>query len=134
MGAVEGDYEAYMRTPFLVIALLASPAVADERDAFYGTWGTAQQCARAPIKPGGTVLAEPFEIDAEWLKQGTLWCRLSWVPLQPREDGAFTGAQAQCGEDSLRGYFLRMELVGEALTLRWGLLTQTGPLERCPNS
>ena len=116
----------------LLIVLLAFPATAGERTVFYGTWGTAEQCARAPIKPGGTVLAQPFEIGAGWLKQGRIWCRLRWFPVQPREDGSFTGANAQCGEDAVRDYILRMELSGDDLTLRWGLLRSNGPLRRCP--
>ncbi|MEM8812626.1 MAG: hypothetical protein AAGF59_08415 [Pseudomonadota bacterium] len=119
---------------FLLIAFLALPAAADDRAVFYGTWGTPQQCARAPIKPGATVLAEPFEIGSEWLKQGRVWCRLNWGPIQPREDGFFSGADVQCGEDSVRQYFLRMDLTGETLTLRWDLLLSNGPLARCPAS
>jgi len=122
-----------VRYAFL-IALLAVPAAADEREVFYGTWGTAQQCSRAPIKPGGTVLAEPFEISSDWLRQGRLWCRLSWFSIEPREDGFFTGARAQCGEDSLRDYILGMELSGDDLTLRWDFPLSNGPLARCPGS
>ncbi|MEM8648745.1 MAG: hypothetical protein AAGF86_20715 [Pseudomonadota bacterium] len=127
----------------LLIALLAFPAAAlsaatavaaDEREVFYGTWGTPKQCARAPIKPGGTVLAEPFEIDAEWLRQGRFWCRLSWYPIEQREDGFFTGARAQCGEDSVRGYSLGMVLSGDKLTLRWDFPRSNGPLALCPRS
>ena len=129
-----------MRPAFL-IALLAFPAAViagtaeeGERADFFGTWGTAQQCARAPIKPGGTVLAEPFEIRPGWLRQGRIWCRLRWFPIESRGDGLFTGANAQCGEDAVRGYFLRMELSGDDLTLRWGLQRSNGPLARCSGS
>lgn len=122
-----------MRYVFL-IALLAFPAAANEREVFYGVWGTAKQCSRTPVKSGGTVLAEPFEISANWLRQGRLWCRLNWFPMQPREDGLFTGAHAQCGEDSIRGYSLGMELSGDSLALRWDLLLLNGPLARCPGS
>ena len=124
-----------MRFVFLIV-LLAFPADAadNERAAFYGTWGTVKQCARAPIKPGGTVLAAPFEISQDWLKHGRVWCRLKWFPLQPREDGFFTGAEAQCGEDSVRDYVLRMDLSGDGLTLRWDLFRSSGPLARCPSS
>lgn len=116
----------------VIFMCAAWSASADERAAFYGTWGAPQQCARAPIKPGGTVLAAPFEIDAEWLRHGQVWCRLRWFPIEPRADGAFTGAQAQCGEDSVRGYRLGMVLSGETLTLRWGFGRSNGPLARCP--
>lgn len=123
-----------MRCAFLIalLAFAAFPAAADERAVLYGTWGTQKQCARAPIKPGGSVPAEPFEISAGWLRQGRIWCRLRWFPIQAREDGFFTGANAQCGEDAVRDYFLRMELSGNDLTLRWNLLQSNGPLARCP--
>ncbi|MEM7429230.1 MAG: hypothetical protein AAF441_24360 [Pseudomonadota bacterium] len=118
----------------LLLCLFTLPAAADERKPFYGTWGTAKQCAGAPIKPGGTVRAEPFEIGPEWLRHGQIWCRLKWFPVQPRSEGLFTGAQAQCGEDAVSDYFLRMQLSGSDLTLRWGFLLQNGPLARCPVS
>ncbi|MEM8790975.1 MAG: hypothetical protein AAGE80_05125 [Pseudomonadota bacterium] len=116
---------------FLIFLLLSLPAAASERDAFYGTWGTEKQCTRAPVKPGVTVLAEPIEIGEEWLKQGQIWCRLSWFPIQTREGGVFTGAQAQCGEDSVRGYILGMELAEDELMLRWNVQLVNGPLQRC---
>ncbi len=122
-----------MRYAFLIL-LLATPAVADERDVFYGTWGTSKQCSRAPIKPGGTVLAEPFKISSDWLEQGQIWCRLKWYPMQRREGGVFTAAQAQCGEDSVRDYYLRMELSDDRLTLRWNFLLSNGPMVRCPGA
>ncbi len=117
-----------------MIALFAFPAVAEEREIFYGTWGTPKQCAREPIKAGGTVLAEPFEISSDWLKQGQLWCRLNWFPIEVRKDGLFSGAQAQCGEDSVRDYLLGMRLSNDKLTLRWGFPLSNGPLKRCPAS
>lgn len=118
----------------LLLVLLAFPALADQRTPFYGTWGSEAQCTRAPIKPGGTVLAAPFEIDGDWLKHGEVWCLLNWFPVDARDGGLFSAARAQCGEDSLREYLLRMELSGEALTLRWSLLLKNGPLRRCAPS
>lgn len=120
-----------MRYVFLIALLASTAAASDDRAVFYGTWGTEKQCARALIKPGGTVVAEPFEIRPGWLRQGRTWCRLNWFPVQPREDGFFTGANAQCGEDAIRSYFLRMELSGNALMLRWDLSHSNGPLARC---
>ncbi|MEM8876871.1 MAG: hypothetical protein AAGD23_03255 [Pseudomonadota bacterium] len=118
----------------IVITLLLMPvtAAADERKTLLGTWGTANQCARAPIKPGGTVLAEPFEISSGWLRQGRFGCRLNWGPVETREDGFFTTAQAQCGEDTVRDYSLGMVLMGDELTLRWDFPLSNGPLMRCP--
>lgn len=127
--------ETYLlRALFLLALCFAGPAGANEHHRFHGTWGTAEQCARAPIKPGGTVLAAPFEIGQLWMKQGQLWCRLDWGPVETGDNGAFTAATAQCGEDSVRGYFLGLRLTGDELTLRWDFPYQNGPLKRCPAS
>ena len=115
---------------FFLIIFLTAPA-ADKREAFYGRWGTLKQCSHEPIKFGGTVLAEPFEIDADWLRQGQLWCRLKWYPIEVRENGLFSGAFAQCGEDSVRDYSVGMILSDGNLTLRWGFPLSNGPLMRC---
>ncbi|MCY6379951.1 hypothetical protein [Hoeflea prorocentri] len=122
-----------MRLPLLIAlaALCAAPVAARDRTAIYGTWGTEKQCARTPIKPGGTVLSEPFVISSQWLRHGKFWCRLDWGPVEPRENGVFTGAHAQCGEDSTRGYFLGVILTGDDLTLRWDFPLSNGPLKRC---
>lgn len=115
-------------------AVICGAAAADEREVFFGTWGTERQCARQPIAPGGTVLAEPFEINAQWLRQGRIWCRLNWFPIERREDGWFSGAHAQCGEDAVATYLLGMVLSDGELTLRWGFPLSNGPLARCPGS
>lgn len=122
-----------MRFAFLFVLLTIQilPAAAGDRDVFFGTWGTEKQCQRHPVKPGGTVRAEPFEIDARWLRQGRLWCRLDWGPVEPRSDGLFTAAFAQCGEDSVRQYLLGLILTGDELTLRWNFPISNGPLKRC---
>ena len=117
----------------VLFLLLPVSAFAEDRERFFGTWGTAKQCSRLPIKPGGTVLATPVEISEEWLKQGNLWCRLNWFPIETRETGYFSGARAQCGEDSIRDYLLGVVLSDEKLTLRWDLLRKNGPLARCPS-
>ena len=48
-------------------------ANADPHGAIHGTWGTQKQCEQEPIKAGGTRLAQPFTIDAQWLRHGQLW-------------------------------------------------------------
>ena len=122
--------------PFaLLLIFLIGPAAADPgsdpRSAFYGTWGSAEQCARAPIKRGGTVLSQPFEISQGWLKQGQFWCGLNWGPVASRGNGLFAGAHAQCGEDAQRSYFLGMILNEGQLQLRWDFPLSNGPLKRC---
>lgn len=116
----------------ILFAFLTSfPVAASEREEFFGTWGTARQCSGEPIKPGGTVLAAPFEITYGWIKHRQLWCRLSWYPVEQRENGIFTAADAICGEDTPRSYLLRMDRSGDQLTLRWSLTRSNGPLTRC---
>jgi len=117
----------------LTLSVMTSAAAEDHRK-FFGTWGTAKQCAREPIKPGGTVLVEPYEIGDEWLRQGQLWCLLSWGPVEKRPDGYFSGAHARCGEDTVRQYFLGTRLKGEELTLRWSLTASNGPFRKCRGS
>jgi len=130
---------AAIAAAFAVPGIVAANANAvtgadDDRARFLGVWGTDRQCAGAPIKPGGTVLAEPFHIGEDWLRHGPVWCRLTWFPVERRADGLFTGAYAQCGEDSVRDFLLRLELSGETLTLRWGLTLSNGPLAGCPGA
>ena len=110
----------------------AAAAAAAEREVFYGEWGTAKQCARQPIKEGGTLLAQPYELGETWLKQGNLYCQLNWGPIEQRGGGgSFTAAHAACGEDTIRSYFLGLELRGEQLRLTWGFPTSSPPLSRC---
>jgi len=115
----------------VLVIVFTFPVAADERSAFFGAWGTPKQCARAAIKPGGTVLAQPFEIDSEWLRHGTTFCRLDWFSVDVRENEVFSGAHAQCGEDSVIDYMLGMRLTDDGLLLRWNFLTSNGPLLRC---
>lgn len=103
--------------PFI---LLASPTAASDKYAeFYGTWGTSNQCAKAPIIAGGTQLAAPFKIGPEWLQHGQIYCSLTWGPVSDRDDGRFTIATAKCGEDAVRGYTLGLTRAGESLELTW---------------
>ncbi|MEM6486900.1 MAG: hypothetical protein AAF677_01300 [Pseudomonadota bacterium] len=119
----------------LGVAALPAAAQSDERKRLYGTWGTDQQCAREPLAPDLTILAEPFEIGPQWLKRGQVWCALNWFPVEQRPDGIFTGAFARCGEDGVRDYVVGMRLTGDSLTLRWDFFSVVnGPLAQCPNS
>lgn len=119
----------------ILIFMITLPIYAEERAPFYGKWGTEKQCARKPIIPNGTFLAEPFEIDSEWLKHGQLWCNLTWYPVGKRENGTlFTNAHARCGEDSVRDYLMRFTLSDNELTISWDLTTQKGQLKQCPAS
>lgn len=120
---------------FLFCLLVPSVLHAEERERLLGTWGTEKQCSRSLILDRGTVRAEPFEISANWLKHGDLWCKLTWFPVEKRANGFFTGAFAACGEDAVRNYLLGMVMADDTLTLRWDFPIKNGPLDRCePNS
>lgn len=126
-----------MRTLILTSLLILAPLAAlseeavDKHDAFYGIWGTKKQCAREPFKKGGTVRAAPYVITPQWIKQGNLWCSLNWGAVENSPTGKQSAANAHCGEDSVRSYFLGFKLKEEKLTLRWDFLRANGPLERC---
>ena len=119
-------------TLFIALTFLSAfPASGMTHDMFFGSWGTKAQCEGEPIKPGGTVLSAPFEIDKLWLKQGQQWCALNWGVIEKRKDGFFTAANALCGEDSPQSYFLGLELKEQNLTLKWDFPRSNGPLMRC---
>ena len=111
--------------------ILTTPAHADKREKLYGTWGTEKQCARAPVVPGSLVESEPFVINSEWVKRGVIWCKLSWFPVEDKQDGFFTGANALCGEDTIQNYILSMTLAKDELTILWGHSNKKGPLKLC---
>ncbi|MEP1443541.1 MAG: hypothetical protein ABJK39_11095 [Hyphomicrobiales bacterium] len=122
----------------LLITLTTLPAFSSEainkREPFYGTWGTQKQCKRELFKEGGTVRAAPYVIGPQWLKQGKLWCSLNWGPVENTPNAKQSAANAHCGEDSIRSYFLGLKIKDEKLTLRWDFLRANGPLERCVGS
>ena len=125
-----------MRFTYLITLLLffaPTDTKADERNVFYGTWGTVKQCSNEPVKQGGTLLSEPIEISRNWFRQGNVWCSLSWGPIENRATGKFAAANAQCGEDTVRVYFLGMELYDSKLTMRWNFAQRSSPLMRCPD-
>lgn len=116
---------------FAAFYLSWGPAAAEaEREVFYGSWGSADQCARTLIQETGTVSYEPFIVGPDWLQHGRVYCRLSWLPIEARPDGLFTAALAQCGEDAVRDYLLTMTLSDDGMTLRWEFPV-FGPLSRC---
>jgi len=119
----------------LYLAAVADPAGAQEAPGrLKGAWGTGAQCERALIQPGGTVRADPVELDETWLRQGAMWCSLTWFELQPQDGGFYVAAQALCGEDSQRAWRLGLSYryeMAEQLTLIWDDQLVNGPLGRC---
>ena len=123
--------EKNMRSLF-VLTIFTMPAFAADRSLLYGKWGTEAQCNGALITPQGTKRAAPFDIRPDWLKHGDVWCYLNWGTVAPTSGGGiFTVAQAQCGEDAVRGYNIKFRLDESELTLVWNLWIKNGPLMRC---
>ncbi len=120
--------------------LAAAPVDASDhlgRDTLRGSWGSDRQCARLPLLEGGTRTAEPFEIDGDWLRHGSTWCRLLWFEPSVRENELYIAATALCGEDSVQSYGLAFHytaLPRPALTLLWNQRHTNGPLRRCAAS
>jgi len=115
----------------LMPLLFVIPVHALDQEILYGEWGTDTQCSRALISPKGTKHATPFNIQPDWLGQGDVWCRLSWLTVTENSDGVVALAHAQCGEDSARDYRITFELIEDSLNIRWNLSLKNGPLLRC---
>lgn len=116
----------------LVVAFMLNvPALAANPDALYGQWGTKAQCEGALITPKGTKRATPFKIKPDWLEHGDVWCRLTWSRVSTTSNGVTGVAWSLCGEDSVRGYFITFNLIGDELSLIWNQQFQNGPLMSC---
>lgn len=123
-----------LRPVFLSLTLcFATPLNAGE---LFDTWGNIAQCSRQPLIEGGSLLAAPFEISENWLKQRDLWCALTWFPTTNSATGSYTRVRALCGEDSQRGYWLSLVYArsNDQLTLIWDETLENGPLNRCNTS
>ncbi len=107
-----------------------NPAGISPPPVLLSTWGSRQQCAAASSDKTALHLY-PFEVDREWLRQGPIYCYLTWLSNQPMANGSETQAFAQCGEDSLREYRIFFLLQGQQLRIRWSADFTTPALERC---
>jgi len=106
-------------------------SVVSGQDALHGLWGNEAQCSRALITPKGTKRASPFDIRADWLGHGDVWCRLIWSSVVPSQQGMVAIAKGLCGEDAVRDYQIRFNLVADELTIIWNMQHRNGPLYRC---
>jgi hypothetical protein len=106
-------------------------SIATGHEALHGLWGTEAQCARTLITPQGTKRASPFDIRADWLGHGDVWCRLLWSSVVATDSGTVAMAKGLCGEDAVRDYQIRFNLAGDALTIIWNMQHNNGPLRRC---
>ncbi len=94
------------------------------------TWGSPGQCAAAGAD-SAALHRHPFEISREWLRQGPIYCYLTWLSNQELADGSETQVFAQCGEDTLREYRVFFLLRDQRLQIRWSENFTTAELERC---
>ena len=96
-----------------------------------GTWGTAIQydAHRAGDTSSPSLL--PYEITQQWIRQGFIYCYLSWVGQELHDDTVSAHAWAQCGEDNLRDYRLRLQRKAGYLQIRWSDDFITASLEAC---
>ena len=120
-------------------AALAQPQLSLQRpppgtlvpSALLGSWGNAAQCARLAAGGSDNPGLMPYQISADWLRQGFLYCYLAWRG-QTRVDGETRYfADASCGEDDLRDYRLTLELRDRRLQIRWSEDFTTAALEAC---
>lgn len=99
--------------------------------ALLGAWGSAEQCAAAPGETPAAAHTGPLHIDREWLRQGGIYCYLSWRASYALDDASETHALAQCGEDTLREYRIVLRLHQSGLRIRWSESFSTALLSRC---
>lgn len=95
-----------------------------------GVWGSARQCTAyhsGNNQPG----LLPYHINAEWLRQGTVYCYLSWRGQNDVAGVIEAFALAQCGEDDLREYQLALQLRAGSLRIRWSADYTTPELQAC---
>lgn len=99
--------------------------------ALLGTWGSEAQCDAFAADGSDNPALMPYEISADWIRQGFLYCALSWQG-ETRIDGEPRYfADASCGEDDLRDYRLTLELRDRRLRIRWSDDFTTTALEAC---
>lgn len=110
------------------------PRATDAIDApasLFGTWGTAAQCENWRERERADSSGVLYHLDREWLRQGGIYCYLTWRSRYPLANGLEIHALAQCGEDTLREYDLVLRLQDEQLQLRWSDDFSTRQLIRC---
>jgi len=115
------------------LVFIATPALADDTEAFIGVWGTEKQCTKSLISPSGTKRAAPFEITSDWLNHDGIWCRLNWSSVGSGQDSLYAINRSICGEDDARNYHIKFDLNGDQLTIVWDFWHVNGPLMRCKN-
>ena len=112
-------------------SLQRSQSTAAAPSELLGTWGTAAQCGELAAGGSDNPGLMPYQISADWIRQGFLYCSMSWRG-ETRIDGEPRYfADASCGEDDLRDYRLTLELRDNRLKIRWSDDFTTAALEAC---
>lgn len=96
-----------------------------------GTWGSAEQCAAH--RAGGNLNPAlfPYLITRDWIRQGNIYCYLSWQHHRASGGNIEAYVSALCGEDDIRDYRLLMKLQAGSLQIRWSPDFITGQLQAC---
>lgn len=113
------------------ISLQPAPASSAAPPALIGSWGTAAQCARQTAGKTDNPGRLPYQISHDWIRQGFLYCQMTWRGQQPSGDATRYYAHAQCGEDDLRDYRITLLLRQRRLEIRWSPDFSTAALEPC---
>lgn len=112
-------------------SLGASTGPGDAPDSLLGTWGTGTQCDAHRAGDTSSPSLLPYEITQEWIRQGFIYCYLSWNGHEKGNDAVTAYARAQCGEDNLRDYRLRLRHSAGRLQIRWSEDFTTAKLQHC---
>ena len=109
----------------------ATPGGVSAPQQLFGTWGTAEQCEahRRGVRDDHRLF--PYVIDDQWLSQGVIWCRVTWLGQHGGGDTLRAQGYLQCGEDTLREYHVFFELLEQRLIMRWSQDFSTRALQRC---
>ena len=97
------------------------PAAHEAPPAVLGVWGTTRQCAAFQAGEANHPLLYPYHVTDRWIRQGPTHCYLNWQGSREIDGGLETTALAQCGEDNLREYRLRLRQRNERLQIRWSI-------------
>lgn len=100
-------------------------------DAYIGTWGSAAQCADTQATHDGDAGRSAYEISVEWIRQGKVYCHMTWYTIEMTARGGEVHALAQCGEDGLREYRVVLRLAQARLWIDWSPDFTTPALRAC---
>ena len=108
------------------------PATAPDGPAeLFGVWGSESQCRAYGDGDETNPALLPYAIDGQWIRQGFIYCYLSWRGRESKNGITRAWADARCGEDDLRDYRLQLELRERRLSIRWSEDFIVSQLQSC---